>query len=431
MQNPSLKKMGKRIMGKHIIVIGGGIIGLSSAHYLQRQGHAVTVLDKGDLTDNCSYGNCGYVCPSHFIPLATPGIVRQGLKWMLNSRSPFYVQPRLSRSLIDWGWKFMKSANAAHVKRSARPLRDIALLSQHEYESWMQIPGLEFSYEHKGLLEIFQTEAAAEHAHHTVKAAQELGYHPFPQPSGNLSQAYTNPLGVRLGPCTYCGFCEWFGCGNYSKASPQTTLLPALKRKTNFEARALCNVVRINLDSAGKRATGVTYVDSSGKEWDQPADLVLLCAFQLFNVHLLLLSGIGTPYDPRSGQGVIGRNFSYQVTSSVDAFFDKGFNFNPFVASGAIGMCIDEFNGDNFDHGKLGFVGGGYIGAVQTNGRPILGTRVPKGTRAGARPGNGQSPRITCPAMKRRRTGADTATATASSIWTPPTRTHTATSSCA
>jgi gluconate 2-dehydrogenase alpha chain len=105
----------------------------------------------------------------------------------------------------------------------------------------------------------------------------------------------------------------------------------------------------------------------------------LLCAFQLFNVHMLLHSGIGKPYDPRSGEGVIGRNYSYQVTSSVDAFFDNK-NFNPFIASGSIGMCIDEFNGDNFDHGPHGFVGGGYIGAVQTSARPILTTRVPPGT---------------------------------------------------
>ena len=129
----------------------------------------------------------------------------------------------------------------------------------------------------------------------------------------------------------------------------------------------------------GKRATGVTYVDTSGEEWEQPADLVLLCAFQLFNVHLLLHSGIGTPYDPSTGEGVIGRNYSYQVTSSVDAFFDDK-NFNPFIASGAIGMCIDEFNGDNFDHGPHGFVGGGYMGAVQTNGRPIQTARTPQGT---------------------------------------------------
>ncbi len=212
-------------------------------------------------------------------------------------------------------------------------------------------------------------------------AAAELGYHPFPQPSGNLSQAYTNWMGVTVAPCSYCGFCEWFGCGNYSKASPQTTILPALVRRPNFEARTQCEVTRINLDGPGRRATGVTYVDIDGEEWEQPADLVLLCAFQLFNVRLLLLSGIGRPYDPRSGEGVIGRNFSYQVTSSVDAFFDDK-NFNPFIASGAIGTTIDDFNGDNFDHGPLGFVGGGYMGAVQTNARPITTTPTPPGTPA-------------------------------------------------
>jgi gluconate 2-dehydrogenase alpha chain len=99
-----------------------------------------------------------------------------------------------------------------------------------------------------------------------AQAAKEMGYKPFPQPSGNLSQAYTNPLGVTLGPCTYCGFCEWFGCGNYSKASPQTTILPALVRQPNFEARTQCEVLKINLDGSGKRATGVTYVDTSGNE---------------------------------------------------------------------------------------------------------------------------------------------------------------------
>ena len=212
-------------------------------------------------------------------------------------------------------------------------------------------------------------------------AAKEMGYTPFPQPSGNLSQAYTNPLGVTIGPCSYCGFCEWFGCGNYSKASPQTTILPVLVVKPNFEARTLCEVTKINLDASGKRATGVTYVDSSGEEWEQPAELVILAAFQMFNVRMLLLSGIGKAYDPRTGQGTIGRNYSYQVTSGVDAFFEDE-NFNPFVASGAIGMCVDEFNGDNFDHGPHGFIGGGYLGAVQTNGRPILGTRVPPGTPA-------------------------------------------------
>src|SRR5579872_715148 len=212
-------------------------------------------------------------------------------------------------------------------------------------------------------------------------AAKQLGYKPFPQPAGNLSQAYTNPLGVTLGQCTYCGFCEWFGCANYSKSSPQTTILPVLVRKSNFEARTECEVTRINLDNTGKRATGVSYVNASGEEFEQPADLVLLCAFSLFNVQLLLLSGIGKPYDPNTGQGQIGRNFTHQTMSSAIGFFDKTkYNFNPFISSGAIGMCIDEFNGDNFDHGPLGFIGGGYLGQVQTNGRPIQTTPVPPGT---------------------------------------------------
>jgi gluconate 2-dehydrogenase alpha chain len=214
-----------------------------------------------------------------------------------------------------------------------------------------------------------------------AQAAKEMGYHPFPQPSGNLSEAYTNPLGATVGQCTFCGFCEWFGCGNYSKATPQTTILPVLTQKSNFEARTECEVVRLNLDNTGKRVTSVTYIDRDNVEWEQPANLVLLCAFQLFNVHLLLLSGIGRHYNPHIGEGVIGRNYSYQVTSSVAAFFDNK-NFNPFIASGAIGMCIDEFNGDNFDHASHGFVGGGYMGAVQTNGRPLQSIRTPKGTPA-------------------------------------------------
>lgn len=157
------------------VIIGGGIIGLSSAYYLNQSGWEVTVLDKEDFLNNCSYGNAGYVCPSHFIPLATPGIVKQGLKWMWNSRSPFYVQPRLNAALIDWGMKFMRSATPEKVEAAAVPLRDIAIISQHEYENWAKLQGFDFAYQHKGLLEIFQTEKAAEHAHHTEQKARELG----------------------------------------------------------------------------------------------------------------------------------------------------------------------------------------------------------------------------------------------------------------
>lgn len=160
---------------KNVIVIGGGVIGLSSALYLQRAGHKVTVIDKDDFKDNCSYGNLGYVCPSHFIPLAAPGIVWQGIKWMFNSRSPFYVQPSLNVSLIDWGLKFMRSATQKNVEQAAAPLKDIAVFSQGEYRQWEAIPDFDMAFEQKGMLEMFKTEKVAHHAAATVETGKRLG----------------------------------------------------------------------------------------------------------------------------------------------------------------------------------------------------------------------------------------------------------------
>lgn len=156
-------------------IIGGGIIGLSSAHFLNQAGWEVTVIDRADFQNNCSYGNAGYVCPSHFIPLASPGIISQGLRWMLNSKSPFYVQPRLDWGLISWGLKFMSKASPEHLEYAAEPLRDIALLSQRLYEDWADSPRFDFGYVHHGLMEYVQTPSGLEHAKHTVDKALELG----------------------------------------------------------------------------------------------------------------------------------------------------------------------------------------------------------------------------------------------------------------
>ncbi len=216
-----------------------------------------------------------------------------------------------------------------------------------------------------------------------ANAAKQLGYHPFPQPSANASQPFTNEYGVRLGPCNMCGFCERFGCFLYSKGSPQTTILPALRQMPNFELRTQSWVTKINLDSTGKRATGVTYIDANGQEVIQPADLVILASFQLNNVRLMLMSGIGTPYDPRTGKGVIGKNFAYQMMSATSVFYDKDVPINPFMAAGSGGsQIIDEFNSDHFDHSKYGFVGGGYIIGGQTGGRPIQQLATPAGVPA-------------------------------------------------
>lgn len=214
------------------------------------------------------------------------------------------------------------------------------------------------------------------------KAARELGYHPFAQAAANASRAYTNPHGAQLGPCNFCGFCERFGCYNYAKASPQTTLLPTLLHRPNFELRTRSHVLRVNMAADRRRATGVTYIDAQGAEVEQPADLVILCAYQFHNVRLLLLSGIGKRYDPATGQGVVGRNYAYQLGAGATLFFDKNQPMNPFVGAGASGSVVDDFDGDNFDHGPLGFVGGASINCINTGGRPIQQMPLPAGTPA-------------------------------------------------
>ena len=213
------------------------------------------------------------------------------------------------------------------------------------------------------------------------KAAAELGRHPFPHPAANMSRPYTNPLGVQLGPCTYCGFCEKYGCGNYSKACAQTTILPVLMKKPNFTLKTGAEVLKLNLAPDRKTVAGVTYVDAAGQEFEQPADLVILCAYILQNVRLMLLSDIGEPYDPATGKGLVGKNYSYQITSSVNVFYDDKV-LNPYVGAGALGTIINDFNGDNFDHTGLGFIGGGYVGLLQTGARPIETHPTPEGTPA-------------------------------------------------
>src|SRR5207342_1135584 len=167
-----------------------------------------------------------------------------------------------------------------------------------------------------------------------TKAASDLGYHPFPRPTANASRPYTNPDGMKLGQCQYCGFCERFGCESNAKGSPHITVIPVALRYSNVDLRTYCWVTKVLMDSTDKKATGVAYVNVlTGEEIEQPADLVILSAYGLSNVHLMLLSGIGKPYDADAQTGVIGKNYAYQGGSNVMLHFD-GLNFNPFIATG-------------------------------------------------------------------------------------------------
>src|SRR5882757_7800256 len=201
------------------------------------------------------------------------------------------------------------------------------------------------------------------------KAAKDLGYHAFPAPAANMSAAYTNPEGMTLGACEYCGHCERFGCEANAKSSPQSTILPVLMQDKNFELRTYAYVKELVYDKQARKVKAVRYVDTrSGEEFEQPAQLVLLGAY-VFNNMLLMR------------KGAIGKNYCYQVSGNSITMFFEDKEVNPFMAAGAShGMNIDDFNGDNFDHAGLGFFGGAWISCGGSNGRPILTRPVPPGT---------------------------------------------------
>ena len=156
-------------------IIGGGIIGLSTAYYLNEDGWDVTVLEKGDLTDNCSFGNMGYLSPSHFVPLAAPGIIGQGILWMFRQKSPFYVRPSLSWDLIDWGLKFVRASTQKHVDRSARPLVDLLMLSKQLTAGWEKSGLLSFEYTERGCIMYYQTRKNEEEEIKSARVGEGLG----------------------------------------------------------------------------------------------------------------------------------------------------------------------------------------------------------------------------------------------------------------
>ena len=204
------------------------------------------------------------------------------------------------------------------------------------------------------------------------QAVNSLGHHPYPVPAATTSTLYTNPDGITRPGCTYCGFCETFGCMIGAKSQPTNTLLPIINKRKNVSIRTGATVLRIVHDSSLNRgkSRGVTYVDSNGQEFFQPAELIFLASWTLNNTRLLLLSKIGEAYDPITGRGTVGRNLTHQVMlTAATAFFEKP--LNRFMGSGATGIMFNDFDGDVFDHTNLPFLRGGAFRGVSARSLPI------------------------------------------------------------
>lgn len=158
------------------MIAGGGVIGLFTAFYLSEAGFEVTILDKGNLEQNCSAGNAGMIVPSHIVPLASPGIVKKGLKWMFSSTSPFYIHPKLDKRLIQWCWSFYNFSTQKHVTYSIPFLKNISIISKGLYSTLNEhLPGVDKILVEKGLLMLYKTREAEIEEKEFARVAREHG----------------------------------------------------------------------------------------------------------------------------------------------------------------------------------------------------------------------------------------------------------------
>ncbi len=158
-------------------IVGGGIIGLCCAWYLRKAGYDVTVIDRTSMDDGCSFVNAGIVVPSHFVPLASPGVISRGIRWMFNARSPFYIRPRLDIGLLRWTWQFYRSCTPSHVAAAAPVLRDFHLLSKSLYEEFNVLQEFSFDFEENGSIMLFRTARGREEELENMEYARRLGLH--------------------------------------------------------------------------------------------------------------------------------------------------------------------------------------------------------------------------------------------------------------
>ena len=195
-------------MSKRVGVVGGGIIGLCCAYALARRGFNVTLVDRGARADaNCSYGNAGLVVPSHIIPMAAPGVMWSGIKWMRDPQSPFYVKPRLAPDLALWGYHFMRAGTRARVDAAAPVLMRLNMESRAAFEQLHDELG-DFDFEREGLLMLFQTQAGLDEELHTVERARKLGMPAEMLDAAQIKQREPNIAVEALGAAFYPNDCH-------------------------------------------------------------------------------------------------------------------------------------------------------------------------------------------------------------------------------
>lgn len=175
-------------MNKHVHIIGGGVVGLCTAYYLNKDGFEVTIIDKCDFKEGTSFGNAGMIVPSHFIPFASPGMISKGIKWMFNNKSPFYIQPKLSISLLQWLFKFYRSCSHKHVLESMGALFEFNEWSKQLYKEIIDENQIDCDFEERGLLMLYNSKKQGAIEDDMANMANEFGLTPKKLTNSDINQ---------------------------------------------------------------------------------------------------------------------------------------------------------------------------------------------------------------------------------------------------
>ncbi len=231
-----------------VLVIGAGVVGVSAAYALAVRGRRVAVIDAGPIGAGSSYGNAGLIVPSHSLPLAVPGVIGQGLRWMFDPESPFYIRPRLDRALFSWLLKFRAAATEARARRAVPVLGGLLRASRGIYDEWASLTGMECAFEAKGVLYLYRTAKGLAEGRHEMEMMAEAGLHP----------RFLNGGEVRdLVPQVRSGMAGGINVPEDAHLEPHSFVLGLARQAKRGGAAFFDNAEAIGFETSGRKITAV------------------------------------------------------------------------------------------------------------------------------------------------------------------------------
>ena len=273
-----------------VLVIGGGSVGVCSAYYLAERGFSVTLVEKNEICSGCSWGNAGLIVPSHSIPLAAPGVVAQGLKWMVDPASPFYIKPRMDFELLSWLWKFSRAATKRRALRSAQVLAELSRVSLELFDELAALEGLDFDYVRRGVLILYLTQKGLEDGIREAEMLRGVGVD-----SQLMDRQQVRELEPTLASSPGIGGLYYPGDAQVIPAD----FVEGLAARVASSGGRICPSTEIvGFETTGRRITGVR--TTRGKF--QPREVVLAAGFS--SPTLLKSLGIRVPIQPAKGYSI-------------------------------------------------------------------------------------------------------------------------------